>query len=463
MSKDEARRRLLKAREDPAWFVKHVLGADLWGKQTQIIESVRDNRETSVRSAHACGKSFIAARTALWFACAYPKSITITTAPTDRQVRGILWKEIAAAHASAKIPLGGKLTSKELKWLPDWFMLGFTAPDYDPDRFQGWHAERVLVIVDEASGVSSPIFDAISSIASSEHARVLYIGNPTDPSGDFAKSFKTPGTSKIKISAFDTPNLEGITPEDIESGAWESKRPESLPRPYLVSPEWVADRMRRWGKESPMFRSRILAEFPEDSHDTLIPLAWVERAQDAKLRSGDEDQVELGVDVARFGGDETVLVARCGQVARIHKIVNGLDTMEVVGAIIHAAHETGAKAIKVDSIGVGAGVVDRLRENKMPVFEANASKRAFNPVKFANSRAEWYWTLRELFEAGKIDIDDEEMASQLATIRYKIDSSGRILIESKDDMRKRGVSSPDRADALAYAFAALQQQRVWVM
>jgi len=450
---------LARGRADPVWWIREVLGDDLWGEQAQIVESVRDTPETAVRSCHGIGKSFIAARTALWFLYTHAPSIVITTAPTDRQVRGILWKEIRSGHRRARYPLGGEVLTQELKLAENWFAWGFTAPEYDPDRFQGFHEVYVLVIVDEAAGVSQEIYEAIDSILTSEHARLLLIGNPTNPIGRFADDFKTAGVAKHAISCTSTPNFTafGITRDDLINDTWETKITGPLPAPYLITPYWAAKMIRRWGADSQFVQARVWGEFPAAGTDALIPLHWIDAAVERTLEPVGPD--ELGVDVARFGTDETVLVHRCGPVARVHAAFSQKDTMATAGAVRAALRATRATSAKIDAVGIGAGVYDRLNELGEPVQEMQSGAAAQDSERFANARAEWWWGLRERFESGDIDIeDDEDLVAQLAGIKYKMTSRGQILIESKEDMKRRGLSSPDRGDALMLAFAAVPDE-----
>ncbi len=439
---------------DPALWVREVLGHEPWQKQVEILESVRDNKVTAVKSCHAAGKSHVAACAALWFLYTHPRSLVITTAPTDRQVTGILWKEIRTSHQRAKVPLQGNCLNQELKLENDWWAVGFTAPEYSADKFQGFHAVYILVIADEASGISEDIFDAIDGVLTSDESRLLMIGNPTNPAGRFFKEFAGGmGASKISISAFDTPNFTryGLAEQDILDGTWKEKVTGPLPAPYLVTPGWVADRVKRWGPESPLYKSKVLAQFPLSGADTLIPLHHIEAAIERTIEPG--PPVELGVDVARFGSDETVIFCRYGNHARIHKVLPMSDTMETAGAVIQAIRETGATLAKIDSIGIGAGVFDRLNEQGIPVQEMQSGMAAKDKERFANARAEWWGELRTRFEEGEIDIpDDETLVSQLSAIRYKVNSRGQIQIESKDDMKRRGMASPDRADALMLVF-----------
>jgi hypothetical protein len=190
-------------------------------------------------------QSFIAARVALWFLYAFPNSKIISTAPTFRQVEDILWREIRSVKAKARIPLAGKLNNTSLDLSEQWFATGLSTDT--PERFQGFHAVDVLLIVDEASGVAEDIFNASKGIVSSRHARVLYIGNPTTTSGTFYNAFNLPGYAQIHISAFDTPNFTefGITLADIRANTWEAKITHELPRPYLITPDWVYDKWLR--------------------------------------------------------------------------------------------------------------------------------------------------------------------------------------------------------------------------
>lgn len=430
-----------------------------WSKQVEIAESVRDHTRTAVRSCHGAGKSRLAAWLALWFLYTHRGAVVATTAPTFRQVEKILWQEIRAAHSASRVPLGGSPNLVEIKLEDKWFAFGFSTDH--PDAFQGLHARDVLVIFDEGSGVPVPIWTAAEGVLTSEHCRFLSIGNPTDPDGPFAGEFKQAVTSKHSISAYETPNFTafGITEADCESGAWAQKITGDLPYPALVTPAWVADKIKRWGKTSPFYRSRVLGEFPDSGDKSLVPLSWIEAAQRRTLEPA--APVELAVDVARFGDDETVAYLRRGNVVRIVHHAHMNDTMETSGRTLRLMREHGATVAKIDVVGVGSGVYDRLRELGQPVSPINAGEGAHDSERFSNRRAELFWLLRERFESGQVDIDpaDEELSAQLASIQWKVDSRGRVVIESKEDMKRRGLPSPDRADAVAYAFAVEKPHR----
>jgi len=488
-----------KAQRDPCWFVRVVLGCQMWEKQRMILESIRDHDETVVASCHGAGKSWTAAVSVLWFLFTHRHSIVITTAPGNRQVKGILWKEIRRLHQQARFPLGGRVIQQEIKVDTDWFAWGFTASDHDPDKFQGFHSSSgwVLVVVDESSGVSNPIFEAIDGVLSSEYSRLLLIGNPTNPMGRFAKSFvKNHSAHKINISAFDTPNFRHfkVGPDDIESGSWKKKvGDKSMPFPMLVTPKWAAERQARYGKRSPWYVARVLGRFPSSRDDTLIPLTWLTQAQGKLV--GDAESLDglrivdsplmtaLGVDVARYGQDRTVFT-----VLQIHEILCGdkdsppeffsqitciqardrTSVTEVATEAQLISDTYRCDGIAVDDTGVGGGVTDILQDAGLmvePVLFGSASSETDEKV-YINLKAELFWSLRRAFEKGQIGFDTEDetleseidiMVGQLSMMLYEVTPRGIRIIDPDESAGKRKalgdlVRSPDYAHSLGLAW-----------
>ncbi len=445
----------LAQQRDPAHFIENILGDDLWGKQQEICAAVRDHSRTSVRSCHGAGKTYTAARIGLWFSFSFPHSLVLTTAPTFRQVERILWKELRVAYRGSRATLGGFLRKvPALEIDDDWFAIGFSTDD--PDAFQGHHQESVLVVFDEASGIDRDLWVSADSVLTSANCRMLSIGNPTDPTSQFFDEFKLPDVAKISISAFQTPNFThfGISEADVIDGSWRAKITARLPQPKLITPEWVADKVLRWGPDSPLWKARVKGEFPDTGTDNLIPLSWIEAAAARELEPA--EPIELACDVARFGDDETVIGGRAGPFYRGIYHEHNQDLMRTAGEVVRALLDSGASIAKIDEVGIGAGVLDRLVEQGRPVVGINAGKAAKDPERFVNARAEMYWGLRERFEpregAIDIDADDDELHSQLASLKYKVDSRGRVQIESKEEAKKRGLPSPDRVDTMAMAF-----------
>lgn len=435
------------ASHDPVEWVADRLGEHLWSRQRDIAHAVLEHRYVAVPSAHGTGKSFLAGRLGAWWIATRPvgDAFLVTTAPTTSQVRGILWREIGRAHRKGNLP--GRISSGQV---PEW-MIGaeivgwgrkpqdLSDPEAAAAAFQGVHARYVLVVIDEAAGIEPWLWEAVDSLVTSERGRVLALGNPTDPQSRFAEVCQ-PGSGwhVERVPAAATPAFTG------------EKVPPNL-LDVLVSRRWVEERRQRWGADSPLYRARVDAQFPILAEDALIDPAHVEAAR--RRDAGEVDgPLTLGVDVARSGSDETVIVRRQEGKARVVHHAQGQDTMLTTGRVVNelAGAPEGSTAA-IDVIGIGAGVFDRLREQGLPAVAFNSAERARQPDRFANRRAEAYWTLREQLQAGALDLDpeDDELAAQLCAIRWKVNSRGQVLIESKAEMQKRGVSSPDRADALA--------------
>jgi hypothetical protein len=222
----------------------------------------------------------------------------------------------------------------------------------------------------------------------------------------------------------------------------------------------VEERKLRWGVTSPIYQSKVLGEFPDISDDSLILPQWIEAAQKRTLER--TRRPIIAADIARFGEDETVIMRREGGWIQVYRAHHKADTMTTAGHIATAMRDIDEEPGKndwvtavIDVPGVGGGVVDRLVELGLPVMPYNGGEAPIDNERFVNARAEDYWTLPEPFETGEVDIDpyDDKLTAQLGSIRWTVDSGGRIKIESKDDMHKRGMPSPDRADTVAMAFS----------
>ncbi len=427
-------------------FIENILGCNLWPKQLEIAKSVKDNSKTAARSCHGSGKTYAAARIALWFLFSYPKSVVITTAPTFRQVEQLMWREIRAAHKFAKIKLGGEMLKIRYELDEDWFALGISSDT--PEGVAGFHAENILVIVDEGSGVGDAIYESIQGMLTSNGARLLTLGNPTIRQGYFADAFTDPNFAKFHISAFDTPNFtmngilseDDLTKEKVESAV--------VHYPGLVTPRWALEMLDKYGRDSDVFLVRVKGEFPKGSLDTLITVDMVARAIGAERELAGSDEF-IGVDVARYGDDWTAFIYRKGNYAKLLEKYQGIDTMVTAGKVKNYLKDYPDAIAYIDSIGNGGGVVDRLKEQddvKKRVFGVNSAARAVDPEQYANLRAEGWDDAREWLKDAVLEVGEDWY--ELAKPKYKIKSNGKMLIESKDDMKKRRVQSPNVADAL---------------
>ena len=434
---------------DPVGWATSNLGEFWWSGQHRMAKSVVENRYSAFKASHDVSKSHTMSRLALWWNDVHSpgEAFVVTTAPTTPQVEAILWRYMGNAHKKAGLP--GRITL-DAKWYigNELVTYGRKPADYDPAAFQGIHARYVLVIIDEAGGVPKSIFDAVDALATNIDARVVAVGNTDDPASHFATICKPGSGWHVEtISAFDTPAYTG------------EKVPEEL-LPLLVSPEWVEERKIRWGVNSPIYQSKVLGEFPDISDDSLILPRWIEAAQKRSLKRN--RRPVMSWDITRFGEDETVGMRREGGWIRLYRAHHKADTMNTTGHIVKGHRDINDEkglndfpTIIVDVVGLGAGVYDHLVELGLPVVAYNGGEAPYDKERFVNARAEDYWNLRELVENGEIDIDelDDVFAAQLGSLKWTLASRGRLKTESKDDMRKRGMPSPDRADTFAQAFS----------
>lgn len=425
---------------NPQKFFDDILGVNFWQKQKDIVQSVRDNRRTSVRSGNSSGKTYCVAGLALWFLTCLKDSLVVNTAPTHRQVENQFWRYLRRMHRTAKQPIGGKLLKTRLDVSDNWFAIGFSPRQSEGgmEAFQGWHGQSILVIIDEASGVHPSVYEAVEgALAGGVFVRLLLIGNITRRTGDFANSFKDPNYTKIKISAMDTPN--------VQAG--------KILIPGLVTSEWVQEMKQKYGEDSDIYRVRVLAEPPIKDDDTMIPLFFVEEAIGADRELFGEEEL-IGLDVARYGSARSAFVYRKGNYAKILETIEKSDLMTLSGKAVNWLRTHKLANLRVDTIGLGAGVYDRLLEisdvaNR--VQGVNVAAEATDSEHFANLRAEAWHDTKEWLEDAVLEPSEDWY--QLAAPRYKFNSRGAQVLESKEDMSKRGIRSPDIADALVLTLA----------
>lgn len=425
-----------RIRDDPEFFHREVLGHEPWGKQLEISLSIRDHRNTAVRSNNGSGKTYHMAREALRFLYAYgPDAVVINTAPTWTQIENQFWRNLREAYKKARYPLGGNLLKTKLDIDETWFALGIANDENNMEAFQGWHAKNILVIFDEASGISPKIYEAaLGAMAGGTVVRFVLIGNPTQNSGPFYNAFKDPTFNKIHISAFDTPNVQA----------------KAQVVPGLVTWDFVEEVRKKYGEESDLYRVRVLGQFPKHASDTLISIDAVEQVFDADRELHGEDDHRIGLDPARFGDDDSAFVERIGNRASVLEVVNGNDTMVLAGKGARLLRAKPTASMWIDVIGVGAGVFDRLREQPDiadRVYGVNSAGRPSDEAEYLNIRAESWGNVKEWLRDAVLE--KHEGFYELAQPKYKITSAGKIQLESKEDMKKRGVASPNVGDALA--------------
>jgi len=448
---------MARYRRDPTLWAWERLGIRLWSKQREIIESVRDNKQTAVHSCHQVGKSFSAAVTIAWFIDVHPpgSARVVSTAPTFPQVKAILWHELNKFHQQGGLP--GRMNLTEWMIGSNMVAFGRKPSDHNQHAFQGLHAEHFLVLIDEACGVAPVMWHAASSMITNEGGKALAIGNPDDRNTEFGDICKpNSGWNVIHVAAGHTPNFTGEPVPKIVSDS-------------LITPEWVEDRRRKWGDGSALFQSKCLGQFPDIGDPyAVVPYAWAVKCRSVELPPvGD---VECGVDVGG-GGDRTVCRLRQGRKAGLVEEFVNPDPMATVGQIASFLAVQGVRRVKVDVIGIGWGIYGRLRElssRHNPTTDGTTHGAEVVPVnfgagppdgfakKYLNMRAYAHWEIgREYSRLGTWDLGvvDDDVIHELTTPRYEImDSFGKIKVERKEKIRERLGFSPDHSDALLLAF-----------
>lgn len=438
---------------DPVAWAKQRCGIHLWSRQRDVAASIVANKRTAVRSGHGIGKSFLAATLSAWWVDTHGagETMVVTTAPSLDQVHAILWEEIRGIHARAGLP---GVVQRTDRWLVGDRLVGMgrKPPDHSESAFQGVHRKYVLVILDEACGIPEWLWTAVETITTADTCRILAIGNPDDPNSRFRRLCEAPGWASYKISVLDSPNFTG---EEV---------PDSL-RQLLTTRQWVDDRAAEWGEDNPLFIAKVLGDFPSDHPWSVVRLSDTYACRLEMPRApGELLPVELGVDVGG-GGDETIIRERRGMRAGREWREHSDKPETIARLVLHAIKTSGATSVKVDSIGVGAGLVGELRNLKelghhnARVHGVNVSEKATRPDLYYNLRSQLWWECGRLAaESRAFDLSEMENAdatvAQLLEPRYEHDLRGRVRVEPKDDIRKRLGRSPDNADALLLAYFA---------
>ena len=458
-------------KNDPVLFMREVLLFEPDDWQIDVAYDLRDYPRVSVKSGQGVGKTGVEAALLLWFLVCFPFPRIVATAPTKQQLHDVLWAEVDKWMSNSP------LLSMLLKWTKTyvymigyekrWFAVARTATK--PENMQGFHEDNMLFIVDEASGVADPIMEAITGTLAGENNKLLLMGNPTKTSGTFYESH----TVDRALYRCHTVNAEN------------SKR---------TNKENIAAMKRKYGADSNVVRVRVYGEFPEQEDDVFIPISWLEAScqtemsditakalgkyrndagilQPADVRG--VTHIQIGCDVARFGDDKTCIGFRVNEVVQIFKKYNGQDTSWTASniSILYKSLKQNFKykekiAVVVDDGGVGGGVVDQLKALKrtepkvyedMEIIPVNFGQ----PIKhkyYADSTTFMMGVVKDLIapfdESGnphKPEIvlpNDNDLVGQLSCRKYSFTSNSKQKVESKKDMKDRGLHSPDEADCV---------------
>lgn len=474
-----------KWHRSPTAYADDVLGIRLTTEQSDIVECVAENTLTSWRSGQKLGKSTVISVLGLWWPDTRDAGLCVMTSGNASQVRIILWRELRRLHAKARIPIGGSLhlsPENGLTFDDGRATVGLTADQ--PERLQGYSGAKLLFLVDEASGFSDELLEAVlGNLAGGGQA--LLCGNPTKTVGLFARTHRNRivGWKLKHTSAYDSPNVKAdlaIEAMGAERDADAVERIEATRVPGLARLDWVRQMAETFGADSAAFAVRVKGEFAEEGDDATVPLALVTAAVERWTPDHRETGVlELGVDPARFGDDETSITPKRGMWSGPSLAVRKLDNVEVAAVVLLALFgdvgkvdvdaETRVKLagmvrgeswarvgekpiVRVDVGGLGAGVVDILkRDQRLHVVAVNAGASSRHEARFHDTRAELWWCARRWLERGGMMPEDEKRDAELFAAKHFTDTKMRVQVASKDDMKKALGRSPDRADSLCLA------------
>lgn len=424
--------------DDPVLFVETVLQVTPQKWQAEALMAIANNDRVAIKSGHGVGKTACLSWIVLWWLLTHYPCKAAVTANTAHQLSDVLWTEID--KWARRLPQGFKdllefKTDKiSLKGATDSFAVARTSRRENPEALQGFHSENMLFICEEASGIPDVVFQVGEGAMSTAGAKTIMAGNPTRSDGFFFEAFH---------GQRDQWHCMTVSCEDGE----------------YVSEDFLINMAEKYGRDSNVYRVRVLGEFPTQSDDVLLPLHLVEESLKRDVEPSPTTPVVWGLDVARFGSDRSALAKRQGQVlVEPVKSWQNKDLMEMAGIILSEYEATTYRlkpqAIYIDAIGIGAGLADRLRELDLPAVAISVSETASLKDRFNRLRDELFWNCREWFEARDCHMpDDQTLISELTAIRYKYLSNGKLKIESKDEMKRRGQRSPDLADAFVLSFA----------
>lgn len=420
-------------------FAREALGVSLWERQAEIVRAVAESPRVAVRSGHKIGKSSAAVVLALWFVTTRPRARVVMTSASYRQVRDILWKELRRIVGEAPIPTGGKLATDPetgLQFRDGREIVGLSTNE--PERIAGYSGPEMLFVLDEASGIDEAVFEALEGNRAGG-ARIVLFSNPTQTSGTFFDAFhaKADFWRTIHVSSESTPNATGIG--------------DAVPG--LATAAWVDEKRREWGEQSALYAVRVRGDFPAQGERAVIPLTYVVDA--VRRESQPDGALVFGLDVARFGDDDSVLVARRGDAVIDVRSFAGLDGPDLAGRVLEVVRELRLHderpAVNVDVIGVGSSVYDVLsRSPEVAASAVNVSEKA-TAEGYHSLRDQLWGATRDWLKGGGSIPDDARLQAELVSPTYAFDAQGRMKVESKADMKKRLGRSPDRADALALA------------
>lgn len=417
--------------DDPVGYIREVICAEPDKWQAEVLAIIASNQRVAVASGHGIGKSALIAWLIHWYISTRPDPQIVVTANTKNQLDSKTWRELAKWNKQAR---NGRwfeqsATRFSLKSSPEtWFASAIPWTEHNSEAFAGTHEQHVLVLFDEASNISQSIWDVVEGAMTTDGAKWVVFGNPTRNTGAFRECF-----SRFR-HRWITRQIDSRTAKMVDA--------EQVAR-------WIED----YGEDSDFVRIRVRGEFPRAGSNQFISSEVVDECKKYVSVGHESLPKIMAVDVARYGDDSSVICLRQGR--KVWPLIkyNGLDLMELSARVAEYARAHNPDVVVVDSVGVGAGVVDRLRQLGLAVVELNGGAKPLDPALYYNRRAEVWGLMRAALVAGVDLPDDRELSDDLIGPEYGFTAKQQIQLEKKEDMKKRGIASPDCGDALALTYS----------
>lgn len=428
---------ILTFRDDPANYVRCVFQAEPDKWQEEALRAIGAGQRLAVASGHGVGKTALTSWLIHWFMATRPNPQVVVTANTKNQLDSKTWRELAKWNQKAIN--GGwfshSATRFALRESPDtWFASAIPWTENNSEAFAGTHEDHVLNVFDEASSIPDVIWDVVEGSMTTPGAKWAAFGNPTRNTGRFRECW---GRFRHR---WHTMQVDSRTAQQADKAQIQA---------------WIDD----YGIDSDFVKVRVLGEFPSQSANQFISGADVDACRAYVAQGFEAAPKILAADIARFGDDQSVIAMRQGR--KVFSLVpwRGLDLMASADRIAQSIDEFEPDAVVIDETGIGSGVVDRLRQLNYKVFGFNGGESPKDADTYRNRRAEVWGLMREALRQ-RIELpDDRELGQDLIGPEYHFTPAQQLLLERKEDMKKRGLASPDRGDAVAMTWAVSPKAR----
>jgi hypothetical protein len=421
----------------PADYVRCVFNAEPDRWQEEALDAIAKGARLAVASGHGVGKTALTSWLIHWFMATRPNPQVVVTANTKNQLDSKTWRELAKWNQRA---INGKWFSHSatrfaLKESPEtWFASAIPWTENNSEAFAGTHEDYVLNVFDEASAIPDVIWDVVEGSMTTAGAKWAAFGNPTRNTGRFRECW-----GKFR-HRWHTMQVDSRTAKQADRAQIDA---------------WIAD----YGLDSDFIKVRVLGEFPSQSANQFISSADVDACFEYVSEGHQELPKILAADIARFGDDQSVMAKRQGR--KVEPLISwrGLDLMASADRIAEEIDNWQPDAVVIDETGIGSGVVDRLRQLRYEVFGFNGGESAKDKDTYRNRRVEVWGLMRDALKQRVQLPADQDLKQDLIGPEYGFTPTQQLLLERKEDMKKRGLASPDKADAVAMTWAVSPRAR----